>query len=364
MSSETAPSDAVLAPLRDQIDAIDREILELLNRRARLAQRIGEHKHQLGLPVFRPERELAVVRKVQQANAGPLRDTSLAAVWTEIMSACRALEATQRVAYLGPAGTYTEAAARRFFGAGCEFVPCADLDEVVRGQLGGACSHAVLPIENSTEGAVARTLDLLLSLPVHICGEISLPIHHNLLRLRPELQGLRAVLAHPQALSQCRQWLDTHLPGVERRAVASNAEASRLAAQDDTLAAIAGEHAARLYGLQLAATRIQDEIGNRTRFVVLGAETPASTGHDRTSLILAVPNVAGAVVAMLQPLAAHGVSMSRFESRPARSGAWEYMFYVDLEGHAEDPPVAAALAALRAHCAFFKNLGSYPIRQD
>lgn len=356
--------DDPLNPLRERIDAIDRQILDLLNQRARLAQEIGEHKHRLGLPVFRPERELAVVRKVQQANAGPLRDASLASVWTEIMSACRALEGAQRVAYLGPQGTYTEQAARRFFGASCEFIACADLDEVFRSQLGGATSHAVVPVENSTEGAVARTLDLLLSQPAHLCGEISLPIHHNLLRRRADLQGLRAVLAHPQALSQCRKWLDTHLPGAERRAVASNAEAARLAAQDDTLGAIAGEHAAALYGLELAATHIQDEVGNRTRFVVLGAETPGRSGRDRTSLILAVPNVAGAVVSMLRPLAEHGVSMSRFESRPARSGAWEYMFYVDVEGHADDPHVAAALQDLRAHCAFFKNLGSYPIRQD
>jgi chorismate mutase/prephenate dehydratase len=357
-------SDNVLHPLRDQIDAIDREILELLSRRARLAQEIGAHKHKLGLPVFRPERELAVVRKVQQANPGPLLDAGLAAVWTEIMSACRALEGQQRIAYLGPEGTYTELAARRFFGSSGELLPCADLDEVFRSQLGGAASHAVVPVENSTEGAVARALDLLLSQPAHLCGEISLPIHHNLLRLREDLQGVRAVLAHPQALSQCRQWLDSHLAGVERRAVASNAEAARLAAQDEGLAAIAGEHAAGLYGLRLAASHIQDEVGNRTRFVVLGAETPAPSGRDRTSLILSVPNVAGAVAAMLRPLAEHGVSMSRFESRPARSGDWEYMFYVDLEGHADDPPVAAALQALRAHCAFFKNLGSYPIRQD
>lgn len=352
-----------LLPLRERIDAIDREILDLLNQRARLAQEIGVHKHRLGLPIFRPERELAVVRKVQQANSGPLLDANLASVWTEIMSACRALEAVQRIAYLGPQGTYSEQAARRLFGSSCEFVACADLDEVFHSQLSGACSHAVVPLENSTEGAVARTLDLLLSEPAHLCGEISLPIQHSLLRLQADLQGLRAVLAHPQALSQCRKWLDSHLPGVERRAVSSNAEAARLAAQDASLGAIAGEHAAALYGLQLAATGIQDEVGNRTRFVVLGAETPDSSGRDRTSLILAVPNVAGAVVAMLQPLAEHGVSMSRFESRPARSGAWEYMFYVDIEGHANDANVAAALQALRAHCAFFKNLGSYPIRQ-
>ncbi len=364
MQTPSMDPDTVLTPLRDQIDDIDRQILELLNRRARLAQQIGVHKHRLGQPVFRPERELAVVRKVQQANTGPLLGPGLAAIWTEVMSACRALEATQRVAYLGPEGTYTELAARRFLGSSCELLPCADLDEVFRMQIGGAASHAVVPVENSTEGAVARTLDLLLTQPAHLCGEISLPIHHGLLRRVPGLQGLRAVLAHPQALSQCRQWLDAHLPGVERRAVASNAQGARLAAQDDALAAIAGEHAAALYGLQVAASRIQDEVGNRTRFVVLGAEAPERSGRDRTSLILAVPNVAGAVFRMLQPLAEHGVSMSRLESRPARSGAWEYVFYVDLEGHADDPPVASALQALQRDCALFKNLGSYPVRQD
>ena len=353
-----------IQPLREQIDAIDRELLELLNRRARLAQRIGEHKHRLQLPVFRPEREREVIERVRGANPGPLHADSLAAVWREIMSACRALEARQRVAYLGPEGTYSEMAARRFFGSSCAFVPCADLDEVVRSQLGGATEFALAAIENSTEGAIARTLDLLLEQPLHICGEISVAVHHNLLRQQPGLDGLDAVLAHPQALSQCRQWLDAHLPAVERRAVASNAEGARLAAQDPRLAAIAGEQAASLYALQIVSPRIQDQPQNRTRFIVLGAQAAQRSGDDRTSLILAVPNRAGAVFEMLRPLAAHGVSMTRFESRPARSGDWAYYFYVDVEGHADDAPVRAALDELRGTCAFFKNLGSYPAWRD
>lgn len=350
--------------LRERIDTLDQQLLDLLNQRARLAQEIGHLKHQLGLPVFRPEREREVITKVQKANGGPLLDEGLAAVWREIMSACRALEARQLVAFLGPEGTYSEEAARRFFGSSGDFVACANLDEVFRKQLSGACAYAVVAIENSTEGAVARTLDLLLTHPVHICGEISLAIHHNLLRKLPRLDGISAVLAHPQALSQCRQWLDTHLPGVERRAVSSNAEGARLAAEDERLAALAGEQAASLYGLHVAAAHIQDEVENRTRFIVLGPHAANPTGHDRTSLILAVPNRAGAMVAMLKPLAHHGVSMTRFESRPARSGGWEYVFYVDIEGHSEDPAVHAALEDLRNHCAFFKQLGSYPVWQD
>ncbi len=356
--------DTDLTPLRERIDAIDRQVLELLNQRARHAQDIGLHKHRFGLPVFRPEREREVIAKVQQANTGPLLSDGVMAIWREIMSACRALEARQQVAFLGPQGTYSEQAARQFFGSSCNFSACTDLDEVFRSQINGSSAFAVVAIENSTEGAVARTLDLLLAHPVLISGEISLAIHHNLLRKRPGIDGIRAVLAHPQALAQCRQWLDAHLPAIERRAVSSNAEGARLAAQDETLAAIAGEQAASQYLLHVAAARIQDEAQNRTRFVVLGAHTPQPSGRDRTSLILSVPNRAGAVFEMLRPLAEHGVSMSRFESRPARSGAWEYFYYIDLEGHQDDPPVRQALDELHRACAFFKNLGSYPIWQE
>lgn len=356
--------DRDIKPLRDEIDRIDRELIDLLNRRARLAQDIGVHKHRNGMPVFRPEREREVIAKVRGANPGPLRDDGIAAIWREVMSACRALEAVQRVAYLGPEGSYSELAARRFFGSSVDLVPCKDFDEIVRSQLSGACSHAVLPIENSTEGAVARTLDLLLEHPLHLCGEVSLPIHHNLLRADGADGAPQAVLSHAQSLGQCRRWLDANLPGVERRAVSSNSEAARLAAADPTLAAIAGEQAAAIYGLQAVASHIQDDALNRTRFVIAGPEASHPSGRDRTSLILSVPNRAGAVLALLHPLAEHGVSMSRFESRPARSGGWEYVFYVDIEGHAEDAPVAAALDALRGACAFYKNLGSYPVWRD
>jgi chorismate mutase/prephenate dehydratase len=353
-----------LTPWRERIDAIDRQILDLLNQRARAAQEIGHIKQRLGLPVFRPEREREVIGKVREQNGGPLREAGVSAIWREIMSACRALEAPQRVAYLGPAGTFSEQAAQRFFGSSAQGQPCVNVDEVFRSHLGGECEFAVVPVENSTEGAVARNMDLLLAHPVHICGEISLPVRHFLLRQSPGLNGIRAVAAHPQALAQCAGWLRQHLPDAELRSVASNAEGARLAAGDPTLAAIASEQAAALYGLHVAARAIQDEAQNRTRFVVLGAVQPAPTGSDRTSLILSVPNRAGAVYELLKPLAAHGVSMSRFESRPARSGNWEYAFYIDIEGHQDEPRVAAALAELQAACAMYKCLGSYPIDKD
>jgi len=346
---------------RERIDAIDRQILALLNERAQAAQQIGHIKQRLGLPVFRPERERQVIDTLQAHNAGPLRNAGISAIWREIMSACRALEAPLRVAYLGPAGTFSEQAARRFFGSSVQGVACASIDDVFRSHLGGESEFAIVPVENSTEGAVARSMDLLLAYPVHLCGEVSLPIRHFLLHQTPGLQGIDVVAAHAQALAQCAGWLRSHLPHAELRPVASNAEGARLAAADPRIAAIAAEQTAALYGLHIAARAIQDEAQNTTRFVVLGAAQPQPTGDDRTSLILSVPNRAGAVYELLKPLAQHGVSMTRFESRPARSGQWEYAFYIDIEGHQDDPDVASALRELQSVCAMYKCLGSYPI---
>lgn len=354
------PQKDELLPWRDRIDAIDRQILELLNERARAAQEIGHIKEKAGLPVFRPEREREVFDRLQEHNGGPLPQAGVSAIWREIMSACRALEYPMRVAYLGPAGTYSEQAALQFFGSSAIGTPCANIEEVFRSHLGGECDYAVVPVENSTEGAVARSLDLLLEHPVNICGEVTLPIRHHLLRTTADIAGITAVVAHPQALAQCAGWLRAHVPQAELRSASSNAEGARLAAADPSLAAIAGEQAATLYGLQVAARAIQDEPRNTTRFVVLGTIHPAPTGRDRTSLILSVANKAGAVYALLKPLAEHGVSMTRFESRPARSGNWEYAFYIDIEGHRDDPQVAQALDALREASAMYKCLGSYP----
>lgn len=360
------PLDERLQPLRDAIDAIDRRLVELMNERARVATEVGRIKHEAGAPVFRPEREAEVLRKVAEKSSGPLGAVALANVFREVMSACRALERPLTVAYLGPPGTFSEAAMQRQFGSSVHGLPCTTLDEVFRATEAGGSDFGIVPVENSSEGAVSRTLDLLLATPLRVLGEVSVPVHHNLLTRSGAMDGVARVCAHSQALAQCTGWLNQHWPNIERQAVASNGEAARMAAGDPTVAAIAGERAAQRFGLHAVAVHIQDDPNNRTRFAVLGAQTTqpsAPPARDKTSLILSVPNRAGAVFHMLQPLAVHGVSMTRFESRPARVGTWEYYFYVDVEGHADDPEVAAALAELQKACAFYKCLGSYPAEQ-
>lgn len=353
--------DERLRPLRDAIDAVDRKLVELLNERARLAQEVGRVKQTANAPVYRPEREAEVLRKVASFNGGPLTDAALTGVYREVISACRAIERPLHVAYLGPAGTFSELAMIRQFGSGVHGEPCVSIDEVFRSAEAGSADFAIVPVENSTEGAVSRSLDLLLVTPLKILAEVSVPVRHHLLTQSGTLDGIKCIVSHPQTFGQCAGWLNVHLPAIERVSVASNAEAARLAANDPATAAIAGENAATRYGLQIAASHVQDDPQNRTRFVVLGRQQTQPTGRDKTSLILSVPNKAGAVYHMLTPLAQHGVSMTRFESRPAKLGAWEYYFYVDIEGHERDPKVATALAALREVCAYYKSLGSYPM---
>jgi chorismate mutase / prephenate dehydratase len=360
-----AATNPELKTLRDRIDAIDRQLLAALNERAAVAKQVGELKKREGSVVFRPEREAQVIDGLKAANAGPLASDSIAPIWREIMSACRALETPSRVAYLGPAGTFSEEAALGYFGSSIVRVPCASFDEVVRTTSAGAADFGVVPVENNTEGVVARSLDLFLTMPLFIIGETSLIVRHNLLRRENSTQGIEAVLAHPQALAQCHGWLSLNLPDVERRPVASNAEGARLASQNAALAAIAGARAAAEFGLHVLAPAIQDEAHNRTRFAILTHPdrhpAPKPSGHDCTSLVVSVPNKPGAVHDLLVPLKKHAVSMSRFESRPARSGQWEYYFYIDVEGHPDDPKVGVALRELREACAFFKVLGAYPI---
>jgi chorismate mutase / prephenate dehydratase len=363
----TGPSGAPpeLQALRQQIDSVDRELLSLLNRRAGLALHVGELKKKEGSVVFRPEREAQVIDGLKAINPGPLQSTSVAPIWREIMSACRALETPTRVAYLGPAGTFSEEAALGFFGASIVRVPCASIDEVMHAATAGAADFGVVPVENSTEGVVARSLDLFLTTPLFIIGETSLVVRQNLLRKADSLTGVSAVCAHPQALAQCHRWLSHHLPDVERRPVASNAEGARLAGSDPGLAAIASQRAAGEYGLHVVAPAIQDDPHNRTRFAIVthpqNHPSPRASGHDCTSLVVSVTNRPGALHDLLVPLKNHGVSMSRFESRPARSGQWEYYFYIDVVGHPDEPAVDAALKELRTVCAFFKVLGTYPV---
>lgn len=356
---------ANLSDLRVQIDALDKQLLTLLNQRALVAEQVGEVKKREGTPFFRPDRVAQVIEKIQQTNQGPLKNEHVAAVWREIMSACLALESPVRVAYLGPAGTFSEEAAIQFFGSSIEHVPCTSFDEVFRAATAGTAEYGVVPVENSTEGVVSRSLDLLRHSPLHIVGEVSLMVRHNLLRLSDSLEGIEVVFAHPQALAQCQGWLTTHLPHVERRAASSNAEGARLATTHPAWAGIAGARAATQFSLHTAAHAIQDDAFNRTRFAVVclphTLPAPPASGKDCTSLVVSVPNRPGAVHDILVPLKTHGVSMTRFESRPARSGQWEYYFYIDLQGHPSQAHVKAALADLQQLCAFYKVLGTYPV---
>ena len=349
-----------LTPLREQIDAIDAQILDLLGRRGRIAQEVGHVKAETNAPVFRPEREAQVLRGVAERNPGPLKDQDVQTIFREIMSACRALEKRVTVAYLGPSGTFSEQAVFQQFGTAIETLPCVSIDEVFRATEAGTADFGVVPVENSSEGAINRTLDLMLATTTVISGEISIPVHHSLMTKTGSMDGVTVVCAHSQALAQCQVWLNLHHPGIERRAVASNAEAAILASQDPTVAAIASEMAGEQYQLGVVQAHIQDDPHNRTRFAVIGSLQTGPSGRDHTSVVLAVPNKAGAVYNLLAPLARHGVSMTRFESRPARIGTWEYYFYVDIEGHVIDAPVARALAELKDNAAFFKVLGSYP----
>lgn len=355
----SAPAESLDA-LRVQIDRVDVELLERLAERARLVQRVGAWKKRNDAPVMRPEREAQILAALRARNPGPLSGDAIEAIWREIISGCRDLERRLRVAYLGPPGTFSEQALLAHFGSSVDAIACASIDEVFRSVEAGGADFGVVPVENSTEGAVSRTLDLLLQTPLTISGEISLPVRQHLMRLEASMEGIERIVSHAQSLAQCARWLDAHAHGIERVPAVSNAEAARLASIDARTAAIAGEHAAMRYGLQMVATGIQDDPHNRTRFAVIGEYACAPSGADQTSLILSVPDRAGAMHGMIEPLARHGVSMKRFESRPARQGSWEYLFYIDLIGHRDDPAVAAALREMAEQSSFCKIVGSYP----
>jgi len=351
-----------LGKIRNRIDAIDRQIHELLNQRAKEAMEVARIKlsEDPNAVFYRPEREAQVLRKVKERNEGPLDDEEVARLFREIMSACLALENPLRVAFLGPAGTFTQAAALKHFGHSVRTEPMSSISDVFQEVETEAADYGVVPVENSTEGVVNHTLDMFLKSPLQICGEVSLRIHHNLLGKGQPLEQLKVVYSHQQSLAQCRSWLDRHLPFVERVAVGSNAEAAKLAAESDNAAAIASSMAAELYGLDTLSANIEDEPGNTTRFLVIGRHGTMPSGADKTSLLLSTRNEAGGLYRMLKPLSDHGISMSRIESRPSRRGNWDYVFFIDLVGHRDDPDLAKALGELHGTAGMFKELGSYP----
>ena len=345
-------SEKDIQKLRGKIDALDDELLALLRRRMDLAREVGKLKGKA--PAYRPERESEILRRMPE-NAR--------AMFREVISACRAVEQAIRVSYLGPQGTFSEQAVLRHFGGAVAAEPAATIDEVFRGAEAGATQFAVVPVENSTEGAVGRTLDLLLLTPLKICGEIELKVRQNLLSREKDAAKIKKIYSHAQSLAQCNGWLGQRLPKAERVPVASNAEAAQRAAKEKGAAAIAGEAAAARYKLNILARDIEDDPNNTTRFLVLGNVEPGPTGRDRTSLVMSAENKPGAVHALLSPLAQGGVSMSRIESRPsrARSSLWEYVFFIDVEGHQADPKVKSAIEALKSKAPFLKVLGSYPM---
>ena len=352
-----------LSGVRADIDRIDGELLKLLNERARCAQRVGEIKaaHGEAGHIYRPEREAQVLRRLQEANPGPLPGENVTFFFREVMSACLSLEQPLSIAFLGPLGTFSESAATKHFGHAARLQPQASIDDVFREVESGHAHYAVAPVENSTEGAVGRTMDLLLGTPLKICGEVVLRIHQNLLSRETELTAIRRVYSHAQSLAQCHEWLNRMLPDAQRISVGSNAEAARLAAGETGAAAIAGEAAAARYALPKLAENIEDEPNNTTRFLVLGRHDAGPSGRDKTSLIMSAPNRTGALHELLLSFSHAGVSMSRLESRPARNTLWEYVFYVDVEGHREDEAVKRALDELGRRAAYLKILGSYPV---
>jgi chorismate mutase/prephenate dehydratase len=353
-----------LDDIRRSIDDVDAQIQELLSRRARYAQLVGISKTASGKAVdfYRPEREADVLRKALARNKGPLRDEEIARLFREIMSACLAQQEPLKVAFLGPEGTFTQAAVLKHFGSSVRALPLAAIDEVFHEVEGGVADFGVVPIENSSEGTVNHTLDMFLSSSLKICGEVELRIHHCLMGRMSRIADVKRVCAHSQALAQCRGWLDIELPDVERVAVPSNAEGARRARDERGSAAIASRAAADIYGLTVLANEIEDRPDNTTRFLVVGRKLFSASGCDRTTLLVSAQGTddAGALFRLLQPLSEHRVNMTRIESRPSHKRKWDYVFFIDIEGHVSDPPVAKALASLQERASLFKVLGSYP----
>ncbi|MDX1594995.1 MAG: prephenate dehydratase [Gammaproteobacteria bacterium] len=353
-----------LAAIRDQIDGIDDRILALINERAACAQEVASIKRATEgeTHFYRPEREAQVLRRVLANSQGPLHNEEMARLFREIMSACLALEEPLTIAYLGPEGTFTQAAALKHFGHAVKTLALPAIDVVFREVEAGDAQYGVVPVENSTEGVINHTLDMFMTSPLKISGEVEIRIHQHLIgRPGVDLETVETVYSHQQSLAQCREWLDANLPRAERVPISSNAEAVRLARENPRAVAVAGETAAEIYGLELLARNIEDEPDNTTRFLIIGKQSVPPSGHDKTSLLVSTANKPGALYRLLEPLARNDVSMTRIESRPSRRGMWDYVFFVDIAGHAEEENVRRAFAELSADSSLFKVLGSYPI---
>ncbi len=367
MSGADTDKLETLEDVRDRIDAIDADLTRLLNERAACALRVGEIKQadpSGEAPVFyRPEREAQILARIQADNPGPLTDEDLARLFREVISCCLNLEQPLTIAYLGPAGTYTETAAIKQFGHFARTRSMTSIDEVFREVESDGVHYGVVPVENSTEGMVNHTLDCFMDSTLSICAEVELPIHHALMvNASADGSEIQEIVSHSQSLAQCRSWLDAHYPGVKRTPVNSNAEAARLVSEDNAgnLAAIAGEMAAERYGLRMLASNIEDHADNKTRFLVIGKQKVGPSGNDKTSLLVSTRNEPGALYQVLGPFHNHGISLSRIETRPAKSGSWSYVFFIDFDGHQSDPAIQAVLAEVADVAMEVRPLGSYP----
>jgi len=366
-SSIAIPTDAHGKPdllaVRAQIDGIDREIQTLIAERAIWAHQVGKAKGKLAGAVdyYRPEREAQVLRRVVDRNEGPLSDEVLVRLFREIMSACLAQQEPLRVGYLGPEGTFSQQAVYKHFGHSAKALPLVTVEEVFDEVAAGHADFGVVPVENSGTGTIQSTLDLFLTSPLMICGEVELRVHQYLLSRTGHIEDIERVYSHALSLAQCKNWLRQNLPKIEKHAVVSNAEAARRARNADDAAAIAGENAAHVYGLKVVAGPIEDRSDNTTRFLVIGRASFPSSGNDRTSLMVFIRDQPGALYKILEPLARRSISMNRIESRPAHGALWQYAFFIDVAGHAEESPLKDALAEIDQHAGDVRVLGSYPV---
>lgn len=351
-----------LQVIRQQIDEIDLQLQQLLNKRTAMAQEVARIKIANGeqADFYRPDREAMVLRQVMDRNEGPLPATEMARLFREVMSACLAAEKPIQIAYLGPEGSFTQAAALKQFGGSVQLQSMSTIADVFNAVETGGASYGVVPVENSTEGMVSHTLDRFISSPLKINGEVSLRIHHYLLSKATDLNTVTTVYAHPQALAQCRHWLSEYLPDCKLVPINSNSEAAKKVQDEPQAAAIAGNRAAEIYDLSVLATNIEDEADNTTRFIIVGSQDVGPSGADKTALLVSTKNKPGALQTLLKPLSDSGISMTRIESRPAQTGVWEYVFFIDIEGHCQDKAVAEALALLEQESSMCRVLGSYP----
>jgi len=370
-ASKAKKSGADLGAIRKQIDAIDAQLQELISARARIAHDVGASKREAvatpanPIEYYRPEREAEVLRGVierNKKNGKPLRDEEMVRLFREIMSACLAQQEPLKIGFLGPEGTFTQQAVLKHFGHSVRALPLPTIAEVFYEVQSSHADFGVVPVENSTEGTVNHTLDMFINSPLKICGEIELRIHHNLMGKMQSLEPIKRVVSHQQSLAQCRSWLDEHLPHAERIAASSNAEAARRARDEDGTAAIAGTVAAEIYGLAVIEPNIEDRDDNTTRFLVIGRKLFGASGKDKTSLLITGGDTQspGALYKLLEPFARKGISLSRIESRPSHKKKWDYVFFIDVEGHADEQPLKAVLAEIRKHSSLLRILGSYP----